>query len=231
MSGYLKSIDPYNHLVTTSISHRDLKGMNSLVHMDFNQKHIYKNNTAIPKAISQYEQNFNKPYVIGEYSYEWDWSKNFDDFAPEMDSDFKRGLWYGLFSPTPILPMSWWWEYFDNRKTDEYMKKIRLVSDKMLAAGHGKFEQVAVKTSDSTIIAYGVKCGNKTFIYGYNPSSAEKKTALEFSFKGKAVNTELFDCETGKTTKASLAGYIRGQANFSTMLPAAGDKILIVSNK
>jgi hypothetical protein len=42
-----------------------------------------------------------------------------------MDSDFKRGLWYGLFSLTPILPMSWWWEYFDNRKTDEYFKKIR----------------------------------------------------------------------------------------------------------
>jgi hypothetical protein len=87
MSTYLKSIDPYNHLVTTSISHRDLKGLNSLAHMDFNQKHIYKNTTSLPKAISDYERDFKKPYVIGEFGYEWDWSKNFDDFA---DGDGQR---------------------------------------------------------------------------------------------------------------------------------------------
>ena len=108
MSAYLKQIDPYQHLVTTSISHRDLKGLNDIANIDFNQKHIYKNNRALPTTIVKYAANFKKPYVIGEYGYEYDWSKNFNLFGNEMDSDFKRGLWYGLFSPTPSLaPHAW----------------------------------------------------------------------------------------------------------------------------
>lgn len=202
MSRYLKGIDPYNHLVTTSISHRDLKGMDELPQLDFNQKHIYKNTASIPASIVRYERDFKKPYVIGEYSYEWDWSKNFDDFADEMDSDYKRGLWYGLFSPTPILPMSWWWEYFDNRKTDEYLKKVRLISDRMLAAGKGKFEQVKVSASDAEAVTYGVKCGGKTFVYTYNPSSTVKN--IKLTFKGNTGVAELFDCESGMTKKTAI---------------------------
>ncbi|MDB5157243.1 MAG: glycoside hydrolase, catalytic core [Mucilaginibacter sp.] len=231
MSTYLKNIDPYDHLTTTSISHRDLKGLDALPHMDFNQKHIYKNTTAIPQAITQYEQNFNKPYVIGEYSYEWDWSKNFDDFVDEMDSDYKRGLWYGLFTSTPILPMSWWWEYFDNRKTDEYLKKIRGISDRMLAAGNGSFEQVAVTSSAEVVITYGVKCGNKTFVYAYNPSSTEQKISLAFDFKGKPVNGEMFDCESGVTKRIAEPLVVSGQMKTNIALPAKGDVILIVGGK
>jgi hypothetical protein len=227
MSTYLKSIDPYNHLVTTSISHRDLKGMNDLPHMDFNQKHIYKNTASIPKNIDQYEKNFNKPYVIGEYSYEWDWSKNFDDFAPEMDSDYKRGLWYGLFASTPILPMSWWWEYFDNRKTDEYLKKIRAISDKMLAAGKGKFEPIDVSAEETT--TYGVKCGSTTFIYAYNSTSAEKNISLAFNFKGKPVKTELFDCETGSIKKIIMPKLKSGKLAPNLTLRANGDIILMIT--
>ena len=81
-------------------------GMNAIPDMDVNQKHIYNASSVIPSTILSYEEQFGKPYVIGEFSREWDWSKNFNDFADEMDADFKRGLWYGLFSPTPITPMS-----------------------------------------------------------------------------------------------------------------------------
>ncbi|MFD2873287.1 DUF5060 domain-containing protein [Mucilaginibacter ximonensis] len=201
MSRYLKDIDPYNHLITTSISHRDLKGMDGLPHMDFNQKHIYKNTASIPANIIRYERDFKKPYVIGEYSYEWDWSKNFDDFAAEMDSDYKRGLWYGLFSPTPILPMSWWWEYFDNRKTDEYLKRVRAISDKMLADGKGSFEAVDVKTSDADVITYGVNCNGKIFVYAYNPTSTAK--TINLSFKGATGPVTQFDCESGTSRLAN----------------------------
>ncbi|MBO7138473.1 MAG: DUF5060 domain-containing protein, partial [Bacteroidaceae bacterium] len=41
MARYIKSIDAYGHIVTTSISHRDLEGLNSIADMDINQKHIY----------------------------------------------------------------------------------------------------------------------------------------------------------------------------------------------
>jgi len=63
--------------------------MNDLKNMDLNQKHIYNNTSAIPGTIRDYTQKHNKPYVIGEAGYEWDWSKNFNDFAEDIDDDFK----------------------------------------------------------------------------------------------------------------------------------------------
>ena len=176
MSAFIKQTDPYNHLVTTSISHRDLKGLNSLANIDINQKHIYKNTSGMASTIVKYEKDFNKPYVIGEFGFEWDWSKNFDDFATDMDLDYKRGLWYGLFSPTPILPMSWWWEYFDNRGMTSYIKGVRLISDIMLNTGKGSFETIPVEAG--TLDAFGVKCGNKIFVYLYNNTTCAIKTNL-----------------------------------------------------
>jgi hypothetical protein len=231
MSTYLKQLDPYNHLVTTSISHRDLKGLNSLQHIDFNQKHVYRNTISMPASIVKYEDNFKKPYVIGEFSYEWDWSKNFDDFADGMDSDFKRGMWYGLFAPTPVLPMTWWWEYFDNRGTDAYLVKVREISDKMMAAGKGSFERIAVKNNDSTNVVYGVKCGNNVFVYAYNPGAEAKDIALEFN-AGSKVKQQLtrYDCETGKYSKPIFITPSSGKVNISKQsLAAKTDAIFIIS--
>ena len=170
MSTYMKQIDLYRHIVTTSISHRDIEGLNSIKNIDINQKHIYNNTSSIPAEIERYVQEFGKPYIIGEFSREWDWSKNFDDFSHEMDVDFKRGVWYGLFSPTPVTPMSWWWEYFDARGLTPYYRKVREVSDRMLAAGRGSFESLTVKAGTSH--AFGVKCGEEIFVYLFNPEHA-----------------------------------------------------------
>ena len=165
MAAYLKSIDPFGHIVTTSISHRDLEGLNDVPDIDVNQKHIYKATSAIPSTLVSYTERHGKPYVIGEFGYEWDWSKNFDDFAEDMDRDFKRGLWYGLFSPTPVTPMSWWWEYFENRGLVPYFRNVRFVSEEMLQHGKGSFEPVPVQCPAD---AYAVKCGDRIYLYIFN---------------------------------------------------------------
>lgn len=182
MSAYIKQIDPYRHIVTTSISHRDIEGLNSIKNIDINQKHIYNNTSSIPAEIERYVQEFGKPYIIGEFSREWDWSKNFDDFSHEMDVDFKRGVWYGLFSPTPVTPMSWWWEYFDVRGLTPYYRKIREVSDRMLAAGRGSFEPLTVKAGTSH--AFGVKCGEEIFVYLFNPEHSTLITDVTIPASG-----------------------------------------------
>ena len=194
MASYLKSIDPFGHLVTTSISHRDLAGLNDVKDMDINQKHIYRATSSMPETIVRYEQAHGKPYVIGEFSFEWDWSKNFDDFGEDMDLDFKRGLWYGLFSPTPITPMSWWWEYFENRGMVPYFRNVRYVNDRMLKEGKGAFEVVPVKAGGAD--AYAVRCGKKVYVYAYNGSDRPvtevsvpmegRRKVVPFDF-GKAV--------------------------------------------
>jgi hypothetical protein len=232
MSTYIKQIDPYKHPVTTSISHRDLKGLNSLANIDFNQKHIYKATTSIPGAIVDYEKNFGKPYVIGEFGFEWDWSKNFNDFSEGMDSDFKRGLWYGLFAPTPILPMSWWWEYFDDRGTDAYFAKVRSILDQMLAAGKGNFEQVAIVASSPDVKTYSVKCGNQIFIYAYNPGDSSLSLDLKIDADRKPkYKATSYDCETGKYKKAIVFKFSGNKLGFSAWKLAAKSDVVFVISK
>lgn len=172
MSAYLKALDPYERPITTSVSHRDVAGLATLPSLDFNQRHIYRATDTIPETIRRWSRETGKPYVIGEYGFEWDWTKNFNDFAPEMDADFKRGLWLGLFSPTPILPMTWWWEFFDQRGMPAYFARVRAVHEQMLAAGGGEYDEISPKWEGAAKPAHllGVRCGKTTFVLLQNPS-------------------------------------------------------------
>lgn len=229
MSSYLKKIDPFGHIVTTSVSHRDIPGMNDLPNIDLNQRHIYKNTNAIPSTLRDYSAKHNKPYVIGESGYEWDWSKNFNDFADEMDGDFKRALWYGLFSPTPVLPMSWWWEFFENRGMMSYFAKVRQINDMMLKAGEGSFTEVEIKPMQNEVIAFGVKCGETSFIYLFN--SGTKETEVHFSvpadFKSSA-SLDCFDCETGLFSKTETLEMTGNSVKISGLMLKPGSDIILI---
>jgi len=210
MSSYLKQLDPYGRIVSTSISHRDIEGLNSIPDIDLNQKHIYKHTRSIPSEIVKYTEKYHKPYVIGEFGFEWDWSKNFNDFAQDMELDFKRGLWYGLFSPTPITPMSWWWEFFEDKGMNSYFKGVREINDKMLQAGNGEFEVLPIQASN--LDAFCIKCGEDIFVYLYNDtvSTIPIETLIEIT-NNKQYTVQRFTPTTleydsyGSTTSARNA--------------------------
>lgn len=183
MADYLKSIDPYRHLITTSVSHRKVEGLYDIPTIDFNQIHIYghdgqSRDDVFPETLRESSQLHGKPFVIGEYGFEWDWNVNFDDYAADMDWDFKRGLWLGLFSPTPVLPMSWWWEYFDHRGTTKYIGRVRPIMDDMLAAGNGTFANVKCKWTGPAIETLAVRCGESIFVLLENNQTIPVKGRL-----------------------------------------------------
>jgi hypothetical protein len=178
MSRYLKSIDPYGHIVTTSVSHREIAGMNDLPGLDLNQKHVYKRTGRIRSEILANAAAHRKPCVIGEFAYEWDWNLDFSTIAAELDEDYKRGLWYGLFSPTPVLPMTWWWEFFDARGMTPYLKSVREISDRMMEAGHGSFDSLAVRAPG--VESHAVKCGQTIFVCLLNTGKEDAVTRVEF---------------------------------------------------
>ncbi|HUI64477.1 MAG TPA: glycoside hydrolase, partial [Bacteroidota bacterium] len=202
MSRYLHDIDPYHHIITTSISHRDIIGLDELPYVDVNQKHIYDNTDALHSELLRYSSAYNKAFVIGEFAYEWNWNIDFSTITGGLEYDFKRGLWYGLFSPTPILPMSWWWEFFDSHGLTPYFRGVREVSDRMLEAGGGSFEKIDVRAD--VIESYGVRCGQTIFIYLLNNSSREKTSELRVSSAGKEDYSVLsFDPSTRLYTRLS----------------------------
>jgi hypothetical protein len=187
MSDYLKSIDPYNHLVTTSISHREIEGLNEIPSIDFNQKHIYCNTLGIPDVITSQTAKFNKPYVIGESGYHWDWSIDFNKYATEFDHDFKLGLWLGLFSPTPVLPMSWWWEFFENRGLMSYFETIQSVNKEMLDDTNGDFNSLTVTSANEKVKCFVINGKAKHFLLVVNSTSDKQISSIQFSKSNKLI--------------------------------------------
>lgn len=229
MSSWLKNNDPYQHLITTSISHRDVDGLNSINDIDFNQRHIYKYTKGIPSTVKDYSNRFNKPYVIGEFGFEWDWSKNFDEFANDMDNDFKCGLWYGLFSQTPVLPLSWWWEYFENRGLMSYFARVREISDLMLAQGNGVFKELKVDFSNEKLITHSLTCGQTHFIYLQNTSNDNSSTTLELSDL-TVQHGYLYNCETGdKQNIESISQHQQHVILSNISIPAKSQYIVVLN--
>lgn len=226
MSRYLKDIDPYHHLVTTSVSHRDIMGMNSIAYIDFNQKHIYKHTEKIPGIYPDYIQTFGKPYVVGEFGYRWE-----DDdpkYGEGFDYDYKRGLWYGLFSKTPILPMTWWWELFDTRKMTPYFNGVRQINDEMLKAGNGSFEQFSLNSG--RVESYGIKCGNKYFIYLLNNTDEKITVPVSFGFSGKGIIAESFDPGTRRRKPVRGITVTAGQLTINEVtLEAKKETVFVVT--
>ncbi len=231
MGMYIKNTDPYNHLVTTSISHRDIMGMNSSAYMDFNQKHIYKHTDRLASTIKTYAQNFNKPYVIGEFGYEWDWNIDFKTIAKESDHDYKIGLWYGLFSPTPILPMTWWWEFFDERGMTSYFQHVRKINDQMLQAGNGSFEEVTSQSGN--LESYAVKCGETVFVYVLNNTLSPLKNDINLNLSNaQVVKTQMFFPSISADKQSSIIQNVNNTLVVQGVsLKAKEDVILILELK
>jgi hypothetical protein len=229
MSAYMKSIDIYKHLISTSTSHRDITGMNGVADIDFNQSHIYGDTKAITTKIPSYESTWKKPYVIGEFGYDWDWNNVNEANAPNFIYDLKRGLWYGLFTSTPIVPMTWWWEFFDQHEMTSYYKSVTDVSKQMLLAGNGTFEPVTVTAG--TLEKIGVKCGQKYFIYVLNSGSGNVSTPISMKV---ASNSEyaikLLNPITNKLSNVDIKTAVSGNLNVGGLsIGSKSEAVYIIS--
>ena len=231
MASYLKSIDPYGHIVTTSVSHREIEGLYALEELDLNQMHVYKRTRQIPHGILMYNGKYSKPFSWGEFGYEWDWNKDFSQFAWEMDHDYEIGLWYGLFSPTPILPMTWWWEFFEERNMTPYFRGVAEINNRMLEAGDGSFELTEAKAGVAE--AYSVKCGDTYFVYLLNDSGRAFRGKIELSVSGsepEKFSVSAFDPDSGEYHDAGQLESQDGKLIISDIgLESTFSKIFILS--
>jgi hypothetical protein len=228
MAAFLKQLDPVSRLVSTSISHRDVEGLDHIPSIDFNQRHIYKRTTSIPSVLREQVRAGGKPYVIGEYGFEWDWSKDFNAFADDMDRDYRRGLWLGLFSPTPILPMTWWWEYFDSRGRTRDLAPVRQVLDLMLQEGGGAFEPRVLPAPAADTQGLAVACGKSLFVYVWNDSREPRAATLRLPVPASGADSLcILDPDTGAWS-AGAAATLSGDGTVSLPLSALGHKVLIL---
>jgi len=204
MAKYLASIDPHDHIITTSISHREVNGLFDIDELDLAQSHLYKVTKEIPEVINSFNKEYNKPYFVGEFSAEWDWSQDFNNI-PEMESDFVDGLYLGLFSPTPILPLSWWWEYFDEKGTTDIFSTVKALNNRILSDG-GAIETASVSNVNSALMTLGVETSQNIYVYVTNPQDSEEKYRLHGDIP---LNTpqDILDANNGKTVNLDARNY------------------------
>ena len=109
MANYLKTIDPYKHLVTTSVAspgkHPELF---ELANIDFVPVHFYSRDV-FNKIHDNYirHRELRKPVFIGEFS---GGHKPADDLADTKGLRIHAGLWMTFVTPMAGSAMPWWWD-------------------------------------------------------------------------------------------------------------------------
>jgi hypothetical protein len=237
MAAYLKSIDPYNHLVTTSLSHNDYADLWSLKDMDFTQRHLYGSTTGLQGTLEAYETKYKKPFVSGEFSL--DYLGVTQHPHADYEKEVHLGVWRGMFLPTPILPMTWWWDFHADNNDYYHFKHARTFQDNMLAstknviaakgdAGNTNVETRAVKTSAGVYVWIYNKSGGalsnlKIKVDGVSNVTYESKTFD--TWKGTFGSPVMLSGANGsvETSVSSLAAYTDMAIWLSDRVAVAND--------
>lgn len=171
MATYFKSIDPYDRIVTTSISHRELPGLFALPSIDLSQSHLYASTLKIPATIEGFNNKYQKPYVVGEFAHNWT-KPSLDDLTAYA-KDHSLGLWMGLFSPTPILPMTWWWVEYDLGGLNPNLGTVAQYQALMLKDSSTNIQAYSIDLT-SDISSRALEANGQYFVWVHNELSEEQ---------------------------------------------------------
>jgi hypothetical protein len=81
------------------------------------------------------------------------------------------GMWRGMFSPTPILPMTWWWESFANLKDRDIFKATATYCNQMNSDSGGLLLPLSVNAG-AGMEAMALKSSNSMFVWLRNNTSS-----------------------------------------------------------
>lgn len=138
MSTYLRGIDPYNHLQTTSSS-ADTPRLAEIEGIDFLQSHAYTTDIIGRQQIvsGRYAREVpDRPHFFGEMSYDWRGPNREDREGVILHNQ----LWSSVHSWDSGTAMTWWWDnwvrpynlYYHFRHVADYLDGIDWNADPML---------------------------------------------------------------------------------------------------
>jgi hypothetical protein len=182
MADYLKRIDPYEHLVSTSVTYRDIPGLWDIENLDFSQHHNYGPTTNMKESIYNYIARFEKADVVGEFALGWK-GPGKDYPVALYEVEMHNGLWRGMFSPTPILPMTWWWEWHYHQKHFFHFKVAADFISIILKEKDDALQEIAVQGTRSLIETMGLRSGNELYVW-VNNSTEDKLDDLVIIIPG-----------------------------------------------
>jgi hypothetical protein len=114
MARYLRSIDPYGHLVTTSSDQR----FGSLDALSIVTVHRYGPDSfrdiagEVPDIIENLWTRYGKPVLITEFGADWRWFGDPYTYKDKEGVEIHEGIWSSVLSGSPSSAMLWWWDSY-----------------------------------------------------------------------------------------------------------------------
>lgn len=221
MAAYLKQIDPYGHLVTTSFAHDNYGGeIWSNPDIDFSQTHFYINTSNIERALvggqRSYLEQYGKPTLVGEFGLGG--SSSLANTDPD-GVHVHNSLWAGLFGGGLGTAMSWWWDNYIHPRNLYY-----------------HFRGVAAIAANVPFLAENMMPGS-SFVSGA-PGDLYLTPSLGWGVKG---DSQIIIDENGRTTPANpgLSSFLygaqyntqhRSPPSFSVNYPRTGQFAVTTAN-
>lgn len=178
MSDYVESIDPFNHIMTTSAEHDQLLSFDTIPALDNIQYHLYSNKMLDNQTELDYhfiEELDNLSIVNGEYGTNNDAQTPFD-----MQ---RNSIWNSIITEVPHYMWIWdvymqkeWANLFD--MPTDFIKGEDFVQD----GDHRKYE-VSFESDIETIVANGLSNGNNFYIYVYDDFNSTNISGLTLKLK------------------------------------------------
>jgi hypothetical protein len=107
MARYLRGLDPYDHLITTSFSGSGGRAaIDRLPELDFVQTHTYGARDVTDEVLTrqQAKANYGKPHYVGECGL------GENEGIDTTGINLHNALWSGVFSGGAGTAMLWWWD-------------------------------------------------------------------------------------------------------------------------
>ena len=142
MGARLRALDPYHHLVTTSLTGGSVRPeIWEIPEMDFSMYHSYGDASPADRVSAlahAFVRRDGKPMMIGEFGTS---AANWNSPADPFLRGFRQGLWGGALGGSVGTAMSWWWDDIDR----ENVYPVYAAMHRILTAGgweEGSWEPV-----------------------------------------------------------------------------------------
>jgi hypothetical protein len=230
MGQYIKSIDPFKHIVTTSSDENNLPDMDKLEGLDIVQYHLYNANllsTQAAKDKSILAKLSNTGLINGEYG------ENVSTADVPFDAQ-RISIWSGIMSRVPHI--MWKWEnYTDKTWTDLFKHPAEfLQGEDFTAQGELTDWIFDAKSGATKLSTIGFHSDEKFYGLIYDPSYKDNVSGVACDLSALAAGNykiTYYDIVTGEVTTEEKTIYVGlSQLTVPTFSKGVAMKIEFISD-
>lgn len=227
MGAWLHAHDPFQHLVTTSLTGgSDRPTLWRVPGLDFTMYHSYGDRapaTRLSQVAQSFLRRYGKPVMIGEFGTDWrGWKQENDPYLRGL----RQGIWGGALGGSVGTAMSWWWQNIHSENLYHFYSALSSIL-KRTGWGQGSWTNIEFQTSGApSSAAIGLSGARESLLYvvaadASFPAGATKphlplqksRTLLLANWPSGVFHAAWYDPETGAevatTQGATTNGVLR----------------------